>query len=80
MLSPKDKKIVFYGSCYRMVLGKFVERIKDDKKHPGVILELHAREAIWYMRLFLKEGIITEEDLDGFSLSWLNLSRIQCIL
>lgn len=43
------------------------KRIKSDKKHPGVILEMNKSEAIWDIAVFVKKKVITIEDLDGFS-------------
>lgn len=43
------------------------KRIKNDKKHPGVILEMNKSEAIWDIAVFVKRKVITIEDLDGFS-------------
>ena len=42
-------------------------RIKNDKKHPGVLLSMDKSEAIWDIALFVKKKVITIEDLDGFS-------------
>ena len=43
------------------------KRIKNDKKHPGVILELRKSEAIWDIAIFIKRKVISLKDLDGFS-------------
>lgn len=43
------------------------KRIKNDKKHPGVILEMNKSEAIWDIAVFVKKKVITIKDLDGFS-------------
>ncbi len=43
------------------------KRIKKDKRHPGVILEMKKTEAIWDIALFIKKRIITLKDLEGFS-------------
>ena len=43
------------------------KRIKKDKRHPGVILEMKITEAIWDIALFIKKRIITLKDLEGFS-------------
>ena len=42
------------------------ERIKMDKKHPGVLLELRKSEAIWDIARFVKLKVITLTDLEGF--------------
>ena len=43
------------------------KRIKKDRKHPGVILEMNKSDALWNIVDFLRLGVITEDDLDGFS-------------
>lgn len=43
------------------------ERIKKDRKHPGVLLQLRKSEAIWDIAIFIKKNVITMKDLEGFS-------------
>ena len=43
------------------------ERIKKDKKHPGVMIELSRSEMIWDLARLIQLDVITEDDLDGFS-------------
>ena len=43
------------------------KRIKKDKKHPGVLLELRKSESIWDIARFVKLKVITLADLEGFS-------------
>ena len=43
------------------------KRIKSDKKHPGVVLEMNKSEAIWDIAVFIKKKVITVEELCGFS-------------
>jgi hypothetical protein len=43
------------------------KRIKRDRKHPGVLIELRKSTAIWDIAMFVREEIITLDDLDGFS-------------
>lgn len=43
------------------------KRIKNDKKHPGVMLEMNKSEAIWDIAILIKKKVITLNDLDGFS-------------
>lgn len=43
------------------------KRIKNDKKHPGVILEMKKSEAIWDIAIFIKKNVITIKELEGFS-------------
>lgn len=42
-------------------------RFKQDKKHPGVLLEMNKGEAIWDIAILVKEKVITMDDLEGFS-------------
>ena len=43
------------------------ERMKKDKKHPGVMIELNKSDAIWDIALLVKKKVITLVDLEGFS-------------
>ena len=43
------------------------KRIKKDKKHPGVLIELRKSTAIWDIAYFVGNEIITMDDLAGFS-------------
>ncbi len=43
------------------------KKIKNDKKHPGVILEMNKSEAIWDTAILVKKKVITMKELDGFS-------------
>lgn len=43
------------------------KRIKQDKKNPGVLIEMSKSEAIWDIAAFVGRGIITMDELDGFS-------------
>lgn len=43
------------------------KRIKQDKKSPGVLIEMRKSEAIWDIAAFVGCGIITMDELDGFS-------------
>ena len=50
--------------------GKFWElekRIKEDKHHPGVIMELSKSEAIWDIVRLIRLKVITYDDLSEFS-------------
>ena len=47
---------------------KLEERIKRDKKHPGVIIQqMSKREMVFDIVNLIRDGVITIEDLDGFS-------------
>ena len=43
------------------------KRIREDKRQPGVQLELKKSEVGWDLIRLLGEGVITESDLEGFS-------------
>ena len=43
------------------------ERIKKDKKHPGVMIELRKSDAIWDIAMFVNKKVIIMDDLEGFS-------------
>lgn len=43
------------------------ERIKKDKKHPGVMLELRKGNMMFDIVALINGGVITTADLEGFS-------------
>lgn len=43
------------------------KRIKQDRKHPGVILEVRRSDAIWNIAILISKKVITTDDLEGFS-------------
>ncbi|HKM22881.1 MAG TPA: multidrug transporter [Lachnospiraceae bacterium] len=43
------------------------ERIKKDKKHPGVMIELRKSDALWDIAMFVNKKVITMDELEGFS-------------
>ncbi len=43
------------------------KRIKEDKRHPGVIMELSKSEAIWDIVRLIRLKVITYYDLSEFS-------------
>ena len=46
---------------------KLEKRIKQDKKNPGVLIELRKSTALWDIAYFVREKVITMNDLEGFS-------------
>ena len=46
---------------------KLEERIKKDKKHPGVMLELNKGNMVFDIAALINSGVITTADLEGFS-------------
>lgn len=45
---------------------KLEERIKKDKRHPGVLLELSKGNMIFDIVALINSGVITTADLEGF--------------
>ena len=43
------------------------KRIKEDKRHPGVLMELKKSEVIWDMVHLIRLKVITSDDLSEFS-------------
>ena len=43
------------------------ERIRKDRKKPGVEIELRRSEMCWNLLSLLRDGMITLDDLDRFS-------------
>ena len=43
------------------------ERIKKDKKNPGVLIEVRKSDVLWDIAMFVQRKIITMDNLDGFS-------------
>ncbi len=46
---------------------KLEERIKKDKKHPGVMLELSKENMIYDIVILINSGVVTTDDLVEFS-------------
>ena len=46
---------------------KLEERIKKDKKHPGVMIELSKGNMVFDIEALINSGVITTADLEGFS-------------
>ena len=42
------------------------KRIKEDKRHPGVIMEMSKSEAIWDIVRLIRLKVITYDDLSEF--------------
>lgn len=43
------------------------KRIRQDKKHHGVLLEMRKSNAIWDIAMYVRDKVITMDDLEGFS-------------
>lgn len=43
------------------------KRIREDKSHPGVIIEMRKSEVIWDIVRLIRLQVITYDDLSGFS-------------
>ena len=48
------------------------DRMKEDKKKPGVILELRKSNMVWDLLKLIRDGVITVADLSDFSLELQN--------
>ena len=46
---------------------KLEERIKKDKRHPGIVMELSKSEIIWDIVRLIRLKVITYDDLSDFS-------------
>lgn len=46
---------------------KLEKRIKEDKRHPGIIMEMSKSEAIWDIVRLIRLKVITYDDLSEFS-------------
>ena len=46
---------------------KLEERIKKDRKHPGVVIEMSKGNMLYDIVALINHGVITEGNLDGFS-------------
>lgn len=62
--------VAFLNDNSKNASEKFWElekRIKKDKKHPGVIMELRKSETIWNIVYLIRLKVITYDDLAEFS-------------
>ena len=46
---------------------KLEERIKKDKRHPGIVMEMSKSEVIWDIVRLIRLKVITYDDLSDFS-------------
>lgn len=46
---------------------KLEERIKKDKRHPGIVMELSKSEMIWDIVRLVRLNVIVYDDLSDFS-------------
>ena len=68
-ISKKDWKL-FRERLSKPASEKFWElekRIKEDKRHPGVIMEMSKSEVIWDIVRLIRLKVITYDDLSDFS-------------
>lgn len=64
------KEYIAYLSGDKPASTKFWEmerRIKQDKKSPGVCIELSKRDMMFDLIRLMNDGVIVFEDLDGFT-------------
>lgn len=62
--------ITFLSDKDKNTSEKFWElekRIKDDKRHPGVLMEMRKSKTIWDIVYFIRLKVIEYEDLEEFS-------------
>lgn len=62
--------INFLSDDTKPASSKFWElekRIKEDKRHPGVLMEMRKSEAIWNIVYLVRLKVITYEELEEFS-------------
>lgn len=43
------------------------KRIKEDRKHPGVIIQISKRDVVWDIARFVNYEVINIDELEGFS-------------
>ena len=64
------RKYIDFLESDKPASSKFWElekKIKEDKKNPGVQLELRKSEVVWDIVMMLRDEVITRDDLAGFS-------------
>lgn len=52
------------------------KRIKQDKKHPGVLIELRKSTALWDIAYFVRDKVITMDELEGFSADFIDAVKL----
>ncbi len=70
MESLINEYIMFLSDKNKNASDKFwnlEKRIKEDKRHPGVLMELRKSEAIWDIVYLIRLKVIEYEDLEDFS-------------
>ena len=59
--------VISIASANYIICGYEEKRIKEDKRHPGVIMELKKSEVIWDIVRLIRLKVITYNDLSDFS-------------
>ena len=54
-------------SLHQINSGELEKRIKEDKRHPGVIMEISKPDVIWDIVRLIRLKVITYDDLSDFS-------------
>ena len=67
--SSKEVKV---PDVYGMEISKadwklYRERVSDWQEHPGVLIELRKSTALWDIAYFVRDKVITMNELEGFS-------------
>ena len=55
---------------------KLEKRITQDKKHSGVLIELRKSTALWDIAYFVRDKVITMNELEGFSEDLINAVKL----
>ena len=69
-ISKKDWKLFrekLSGWQEKYMEGLVEKQIKEDKRHPGVIMEMRKSDAIWDIVHLIRLNVISYDDLSDFS-------------
>ena len=66
-LNQEYKKILDQDKEASENFWELAERIKKDQKSPGVIIEYHKQDVYLDVIRLLKDGVISDDDLEDFS-------------
>lgn len=66
-LNKEYKEILSDNSSPSEKFWELEKRINNDKKHPGVVIQMRRSTMIYDMATLLRDGVITKDDLVEFS-------------
>ncbi len=66
-LNKEYMEILKGKECASDKFWKLEEKIRKDKKHPGVIVEMNRQDMVFHIIALMDAGIIQQEELEGFS-------------